>query len=904
MSRTEQELRDMLSQAAQLPEGRAKMAALETVIQHADAENLPELQYRARMSATRAYNYGGEPAKSIVTFSWCLAARDRGEADPSLDHSLYWYFKWIVTTIVSFPQIPLAQAEAVLDDMEQRYRLAGHTMGPVHQHRELLARHVGDRARAEEQYRLWGMAPRGEMSDCVACEPTSRVDHLAWLGRDAEAVPMAESVLSGRITCIEQPQTILTSLLVPYLRTGRTAAAADAHRRAYRALRSSRSELEGVAEHVQFCALTGNPARGLELVQRHLGWLDEPPSPEADMLFSAAAARVLASVDDDLGVLRPGFGDRAAAEVSAAALRDELSARALEIARQFDGRNGSAEQSSVVQAMLAAAPLADHVPLSAFPVREVPPAAPSYPDTPEELADLAERERELMNADAAAAVWQRFDEIMPSPTGLLLARRLDGQVPAGDEEVESARDGWERAAALFDEAGDSARRWASFARSGSALIHSGQPEAGIARIEAAIAGQAGSTVGLARGWGRLAESYLSLGEVEKAKEAGTRALEFASQTGSARERGQVFMTLAMLHSGDKQDAEQAREFAGQAVALFREAGSVEGLARVQLLEAQLYAGAGEFEHAYTLLASVVPPASSVGVQATLLDMRAALAMDLDRPADAFEHITAMTAIASPGGYTLSRLTAACVELDRYEQAANAAEQALVLLQDDEGETANVKFLLSKAYTQLGHAEQALELLKDVEAHCLAQSNIVGAGQMRGLAGDLLDTLDRDAEAAVSYTDAADAYHQAEWAMDELANRRRAALSWHWARQPEQARAALALADSLAADLSSSPEPPVVWERAMLGYDGARILAGLRDLDTALVRVGPVAEAFRSIGASTEAAIAVAMQGRLLADLGRAPEAIPVLSQALAELPEEAEQQREGVRQLLADLDQS
>ncbi|MEV4312062.1 hypothetical protein [Actinocrispum sp. NPDC049592] len=904
MSRTEQELWDMLSQAGQLPEGRAKMAALETVIQHADAENLPELQYRARMSATRAYNYGGEPAKSIVTFSWCLAARDRGEADPSLDHSLYWYFKWIVTTIVSFPQIPLEQAQAVLDDMEQRYRLAGHTMGPVHQHRELLARHVGDRAEASEQYRLWGMAPRGEMSDCAACEPTSRVDHLAWLGRDAEAVPLAESVLSGRITCIEQPQTILTSLLVPYLRTGRTAAAADAHRRAYRALRSSRSEMEGVAGHVQFCALTGNPARGLELVQRHLGWLDEPPSPEADMLLSAAAARVLASVDDDLGVLRPGFGDRAASEVSAASLRDELSARAREIARQFDARNGSAEQSSVVDGMLSAAPLVDHVPLSAFPVKEGAAPAPSYPDTAEELADLAERERELLNSDAAAAVWRRFDEIMPSPTGLLLARRLDGRVPAGDDDVDSAREDWERAAELFAEAGDSARRWNSFARTGSALQHVGQVDAGIARIEAAIAGQAGNALGLHRAWGRLATTYMSMGEVDKAKAAGARAHEFAEQVGTASELGQSFMSLAILHGSSQEDLEKAREFAGRAVALLREAGSVEGLARVQLLEAQIYAGMGDFEHAYGLLAGVVPPASSTAVQATLLDTRSAFAMELDRPAEAVEHITAMTAIASPGGYTLSRLAAACVELDRYEQAANAAEQALALLQEDEDETATVKFLLSKAYTQLGLAEQALELLEDVEAHCLAQSNIVGAAQMRGLAGDLLDGLDRDAEAAVSFTGAADACREAEWVLDELINRRRAALSWHWARRPEEARSALALADSLAADLASSAEAAVVWERAMLGYDGARILAGGQELDAALVRVGPVAEAFRSVGASTEAAIAVAMQGRLLADLGRGSEAVPVLRQALAELPEEAEQQREGVRQLLADLGQS
>ena len=58
-----------------------------------DASGSERLKYDTRMLATRAYSYGGEPAKAFVTFSWCLAAHDRGEGVAAPAHSLFWHFK-------------------------------------------------------------------------------------------------------------------------------------------------------------------------------------------------------------------------------------------------------------------------------------------------------------------------------------------------------------------------------------------------------------------------------------------------------------------------------------------------------------------------------------------------------------------------------------------------------------------------------------------------------------------------------------------------------------------------------------------------------------------------------------------------------------------------------------------
>jgi hypothetical protein len=382
---TEEQTREKLGAAWGMPNGRAQIAAAEDVIRHADALGVADLQYRARILATEAYHLGGEPAKAFVTFAWCLAAHDRGDGDPAFDHTLHWQFKWMVANAVRFPEIPLDRAHAMLDDMEERYRRAGYTLNPVHQRRERLARHVGNVEAAAERYRLWCATPRGEMADCFGCEPTSKVEHLSWRERDEDAVAVAMPVLTGVSTCVKQPGSILTALLTPYLRTGRLSEAVEAHHRAYRSVRADRADMASVSEHILFCARTGNHARGLELVERHLGWLSEPPSPEADMRFSAAAAVVSRMVAEaghpDTTVRRPGPHD---GELTVTALHDELAARARALAARFDERNGTGAIGARIAAALATEPLGEHVPLSGLARRAVPPepVAPALPESP------------------------------------------------------------------------------------------------------------------------------------------------------------------------------------------------------------------------------------------------------------------------------------------------------------------------------------------------------------------------------------------------------------------------------------------------------------------------------------------------------------------------------------------
>src|SRR5439155_21354974 len=167
------EIRRLLTEAGSLPFGPGRSALVEEAVRHADALDDLDLRFDARMAATEAYHIGGEPAKAFVTFSWCLTEFDRDPSGRSRadDELLRWHFKWIAGSLTDFPEIPLARTYAVLDDMERRYRLGGHSLHAVYAERWEVAHHIGDPEAAAEWFARWSAAPRDENSDCEGCDP-------------------------------------------------------------------------------------------------------------------------------------------------------------------------------------------------------------------------------------------------------------------------------------------------------------------------------------------------------------------------------------------------------------------------------------------------------------------------------------------------------------------------------------------------------------------------------------------------------------------------------------------------------------------------------------------------------------------------------------------------------------
>ncbi|MEV4814698.1 hypothetical protein [Micromonospora tulbaghiae] len=908
---TDDDLWRMHHEIESMPYGPGQIAALEQLLRRADAGDDRHLAFAARVTGTTAYVYGGEPAKSFVTFSWCLAEYDK---DPQpyhqrYTHQLLWFFKYMVNAMVKFPELPLDRTYAVLDDMERRYRDSGHSLQAVYKHRYLVAAHLGDDEAAEQWYRKWMTTPRDALSDCAGCDPTTQVAHLVRHGRHEEAVALAEPVLAGRLTCSEQPQGILTALLTPYRETGRGDAARDAHREAYRRVRGNLADLWDIADHVEFCTVTGNEARALELVERHLDWLDRAPTPAAAMHFAAAASAALRQVPAELTVHRRASGERPAADVPAGALADELAGTATALAERFDARNGTTHQSGLIARKLAAGPVGEHLPLSASLRRPAVPAPRTGPDAPvpsaqpvtvpadagaDELLALAEECWRTNRRDGLVAALRAYDERfgdadLPPTTRAWRLELRAGELSQDDDGVPVAIEVNREALAAWREVPDPLRAQVVAGRLGVLLSmaeESADEGLALARESADYLTEHGGPRDRAAGWDRLALAHVHGERWAEALDALDRAEAEADADPWLAGRVALHRTHVLEQL---ERAEEFRDAAARSRRLAGELGDAEMLTGACLAYARATDDPADAVAACEEALSVAPAGAHLPLRVT----RGRALMAADRAGEAVEDLAeAVTLCVEQGleGDALLRweLAEAYRVAGRLAEAAEVAEEAVLGLDraGAQAEADRCRHLLSGIYAGLGETDLALAVLDTLAENLDGPDNLPHRAQVLEESGGLLYDADRDALAAQRFAAAATAWRLAGYQVDELRARRRELLALHWSGDLPAAMAAIERVDEAAAALPvGADEPPVVtYERAMAADAVARVLIGEDRLTAALDRVDGVPERLRSIEAFGEAAQVEVLTGELLLRDGRPEQAEGLLRPVLGGLP--------------------
>ncbi|MGW3988089.1 hypothetical protein [Streptomyces sp. NPDC004830] len=501
------ELYQALRENGRRPYGRTRTVTAEELADAAEQFDEPLPLIHALLELQEAYTYGSEPRKSPVVFARLLNLFD-GQPDvfdDRLRHTLFWRFKWVSNALRALPEIPLASLRQWLTEMRDRYEKAGHGLQPYYGQAYQLAAHVGeDTALAFE---LWAGRTRTRLSDCEACEICDRALYHLGAGDDARALRTWEPVLTGKESCQEEPARSLSYALLPLLRTGDADRARELHLAGYRACRRNPAMSAETGRHLEFCALTGNEARGLELLAENRNLFDEVDSP-LDQLDFLTGVEVLLRRVEGLGhgdVPAAGYAGRT---WTVAELRAEVRGRADDLAARFDARNGTTTHSDRRRERLERAPLLDTLELTLRPrtLDDVAPAAPvtapagRTPAVPEELPDLIARARaaEEEGHPDARACWDRLRTLVAArdyahpadpAVGPLVRLRADLLTDeasrAGErEDFDEAVALHEEAAGLYDDAGLPGP--AALARACSLLAGAGRPAQG------ADGGQAGA----------------------------------------------------------------------------------------------------------------------------------------------------------------------------------------------------------------------------------------------------------------------------------------------------------------------------------------------------------------------------------------------------------------------------
>ncbi|MFF4489106.1 tetratricopeptide repeat protein [Streptomyces sp. NPDC001544] len=492
-------LRRAMAENSERPEGPARNARAEQLLAEAERLDIPLAVIEALGHQLKVYNYSSEKDKMFVPFARLLRMWDErpGDFDEYETHSLHWVFKWVSAGMLDQPHVPLASIEKWLGEMEHRYRLAGHSERAVRSAEFSVAAHTGDLDRAERAYTAWLAADRDRMADCHACELHGQGTWHVKRGRDAEALDLWRPVLEGEYSCAHEPHSVLASSLVPLLRLGRVDEARAHHLRGFRLVRPMESMRGAYADHVEFCALTGNEARGLELLAERPAYFTDTGHPRSRLDFMAVVALLMDRLTE-LGLGGRRVPGPAGQVWTARELAAHARAEALELAGRFDLRNGTSHIGDEARARMARRPLVERLPLgvrtaagpavTARPQAPVPPVAGTGTGTdsdsgePDLQALLAEARRlsdglQPHALEAWAAVARAADgvELDARDRAEIVEHEAMGRGPEGAEL-------FERAAELYAEAGDAGESLAARARAAYIRALAGRVDEAVAAV--------------------------------------------------------------------------------------------------------------------------------------------------------------------------------------------------------------------------------------------------------------------------------------------------------------------------------------------------------------------------------------------------------------------------------------
>ena len=566
---TTDELYQALQENDRRPYGRTRTVTAEELVDAAEQFEEPVPLVHALLELQEAYTYGSEPRKSPVVFARLLTLFDEQPDvfDERLRHMLFWRFKWVANALRALPEMPLASLRQWLTEMRDRYEKADLGLQPYYGQAYQLAAHVGEDATLA--YELWAGRTRTRFSDCEACEICERALYHLTAGDDERALGAWEPVLAGKESCQEEPARSVSHALMPLLRTGRPDRARELHLVGYRSCRRNPSMSQEVGRHLEFCALTGNEARGLELLAENRNLFDEVDSP-LDLLGFLTGVEVLLRRVELLGHGELPAAGYAGRTWTVAGLRAEVCGRADDLAARFDARNGTTAHADRRRARLDRAPLLDTLELTLRPRRldDVAPAAPVVAPTARTLAAVPDSLTELIleartleeqGHPDAHACWARLrtlvaardythpDDAAVGPLVQLRADLLaDDANRAGEkDEFADAANLYEEAAALYDDAGLPGH--AALVRTCALLATAEIPEEGADAAEAKDATLTAAHASMVR----LREETPGLAPYQEARMLRMRATALALRlqtSGSEEHVAPVFAELDQLHA--------------------------------------------------------------------------------------------------------------------------------------------------------------------------------------------------------------------------------------------------------------------------------------------------------------------------------------------------------------------
>ncbi|WP_298953414.1 hypothetical protein [uncultured Campylobacter sp.] len=171
---------------------------------------------------------------------------------------------------------------------------------------------MGESKEAKANYKMWKKLAKDDMDGCEACEASSEIAYLNFVGEYEAVLELATPIISGELGCIKVPYTTYAPILFSMVALGRIEEATALLPKAAAMIESDPRFINQIAPLIEIAVRLGEHETALSLVRKH--------------------SHTILDSNDDLNYLKllipiVAFGD------------ENTYKMALEIAGKFDARN-------------------------------------------------------------------------------------------------------------------------------------------------------------------------------------------------------------------------------------------------------------------------------------------------------------------------------------------------------------------------------------------------------------------------------------------------------------------------------------------------------------------------------------------------------------------------------------
>jgi len=339
--RNQMKLSELYQKARELEDSAAKVALFERLIEQADQDGAASFQIAARLDYIKAANKMSQQERGIMATAWLVRHLDRFPEDfnhRQTTRTLH-RLKWACTSAPWYPNVPRARIDQLLADYAAR-------VGPDEERslaymQASIFGELGELEAMERERVRFERLPRGEFSDCEACERTCSISLLLKSDRFQDAIDHAAPILDGTLSCEHVPAGTIGLLLEAWHAVGDLDTAETMLKRLLKLKAGRFTWVWGNGEILEHYAATDNQRDGIPFLEKTLAKSAASHDVIGRLRFGRGAVRLLERVAPERVLRLTRIADLDMEDMSAGELLAKLREESAGFAAALDARNGN-----------------------------------------------------------------------------------------------------------------------------------------------------------------------------------------------------------------------------------------------------------------------------------------------------------------------------------------------------------------------------------------------------------------------------------------------------------------------------------------------------------------------------------------------------------------------------------